>query len=361
MEIFRNAGVLWDLLNGSAPRPRFQVTTASLGGAPVVTDYLLSLTPASAIETLDRPDIVFVPAGGLPLDTLMRTGYAIDAVIGRNSGVVPWIRHWASQGAKVAGVCSGVALLAEAGLLDGKRATTHWGLTDVYRQRFPSVDWQPDYLITDAGDVFCSGGINSAADLSLYLVERFSTREVALECAKALLIEMPRTWQVAFAHVSLHKDHQDEAIQRAQDWLHEHIREAISLDSVAAVVAMSPRNFVRRFKSATGHTPLHYIHAMRVQIAKQLLEGGKRTVQEVSHTVGYEDVIFFRGLFKRHTGLCPNEYRTRFGTAVVAGPSDRDWAHAGRPSSLRERFKTSDPEARRGRRDRLSARRSGPG
>jgi transcriptional regulator GlxA family with amidase domain len=194
MEIFRNAGVLWNLLDGRSPAPRFRVTTASLGGGPAVTDHLVSLTPSCAVEEMECPDIVFVPAGGLPLDTLMRTGYAIDTVIERNVRIVPWLQRWAAGGAKVAGVCSGVALLAEAGLLDGKRATTHWGLADVYRRRFPKVDWQPDYLITDAGDVFCSGGINSAADLSLYLVERFSSRDIALECAKALLIEMPRTW-----------------------------------------------------------------------------------------------------------------------------------------------------------------------
>ncbi len=218
MEIFRNPGVLWNLLNGKAPSPRFHVTTASAGGRPAVTDHLVSLIPSCAMEEVEQPDIIFVPAGGLPLETLVRTGYGIDAVMERNAAVVPWLRQKAAEGSKIAGVCSGVALLAEAGLLDGKRATTHWGLTDVYRRRFPHVDWQPEYLITDAGDVFCSGGINSAADLSMYLVERFSSRALALECARALLLEMPRTWQVAFADIALRKDHSDESIRRAQDW-----------------------------------------------------------------------------------------------------------------------------------------------
>jgi transcriptional regulator GlxA family with amidase domain len=318
MEIFRNTGVLWNLLNNSAPAPRFRVTTASVGGGPAVTDQLVSLTPSCALEQVERPDIVFVPAGGLPLDTLVRTGYVIDAVMGRNSSIIPWLQRWAAEGAKIAGVCSGVALLAEAGLLDGKRATTHWGLADVYRQRFPNVDWQPEYLITDAGNVFCGGGINSAADLSLYLVERFGSRDLALECARALLIEMPRTWQVAFADIALRKDHGDESVRRAQDWLHLHFRQAVSVDAIAARVGMSPRNFVRRFKDATGHTPLSYIHAIRVTLAKRLLEDGQQTVQEVGQAVGYEDVTFFRGLFKRYTGVCPTEYRTRFGTSLVA-------------------------------------------
>ncbi|WP_154660964.1 GlxA family transcriptional regulator [Microvirga lotononidis] len=323
MEIFRNAGVLWNLLEGRAPVPRFRVTTASVGGEPAVTDKLVSLTPACALEKVERPDLVFVPAGGLPLETLVHTGYVIDSVIESNAGVVPWLRRWAAEGTKIAGVCSGVALLAEAGLLDGKRATTHWGLADVYRQRFPAVDWQPDYLITDAGDVFCGGGINSAADLSLYLVERFGSRDLALECAKALLIEMPRTWQVVFADVALRTDHHDEGIRHAQDWLRQHCQKPISMDALAMRVGMSPRNFLRRFKDATGHTPLSYIHALRVAMAKRLLEDGQQTVQEVSQAVGYDDVMFFRGLFKRHTGVCPTEYRTRFGTLPIARPGSR--------------------------------------
>lgn len=320
MEVFRSAGVLWNLLNSQAPDARFQVTTASVGGAPAVTDQLVSLIPSCALDAVAHPDIVFVPAGGLPLETLIRTGYVIDAVMERNAAVVPWLRRWAAEGSKIAGVCSGVALLAEAGLLDGKRATTHWGLADLYRQRFPNVDWQPEYLITDAGDVFCGGGINSAADLSLYLVERFGSRDMALECAKALLIEMPRTWQVAFADVALRTSHNDESIRLAQDWLHRHYQRPVSVDAIAARVGMSPRNFVRRFKDATGQTPLSYIHCIRVAMAKRLLEDGRQSVQEVGQNVGYEDQAFFRGLFKRHTGVCPTAYRTRFGLQPLAPP-----------------------------------------
>lgn len=312
-EIFRNAGVFWNLLNGEEAKPQFRVTTASVDGRPALVDHLVSITPSCSAAEVEAPDIVFVPAGGLPLEAMMATGYAVDAVIARNAAIIPWLQRWAAGGAKTAGVCSGVALLAEAGLLDGKRATTHWGLTDVYRRRFPKVDWQPEYLITDAGDVYCGGGINAAADLSLYLVEKFRGREVALECAKALLIEMPRTWQAAFAHVAIQKDHGDERIRRVQEWMHENYTLPINLEAAAGRVNMSPRNFIRRFKEATGQTPLNYVHALRVAAAKRLLERSHRSVQEICHAVGYEDVIFFRDLFKRYVGICPAEYRQRFG------------------------------------------------
>jgi len=328
-EIFRCAGVFWNLLNGQEAKPQFRVTTASVDGRPAVMDHLVSITPSCSAAEVEEPDVVFVPAGGLPLETLAQTGYAVDAVIGRNAAIIPWLRAWAAGGAKIAGVCSGVALLAEAGLLEGKRATTHWGLTDVYRQRFPKVDWQPDHLITDAGDVYCGGGINAAADLSLYLVEKFRGREVALECAKALLIEMPRTWQATFANIAVQKDHGDERIRRAQDWMHENYTLSVNVETVSARVGMSPRNFIRRFKEATGQTPLSYLHALRVAAAKRHLERGHQSVQEICHAVGYEDVIFFRDLFKRYAGVCPAEYRQRFGTIPPARPPGGGMPHDG--------------------------------
>lgn len=315
VEIFSNAGVFWNLLNGEATAPQFNVTTASLDGGPVRTDRLVGLQPECAFADVKSPDLIFVPAGGLELEEVDRDGYDIDAVIGRNADVVAWLRHWVENGAQVAAVCSGVALAAEAGLLDGKPATAHWGLVDRYRRRFPGIDWRPEYLVTDAGDIHCGGGINSAADMALYLVEKFCGREIATRCAKALLIEMPRTWQNSFTHFSMRPPHDDERIQRAQEWLQRHYAEDVRFESLATEFGMSNRNFIRRFKAATGETPLGYLHSLRVAMAKRLLENGSLTVQEIAEQVGYADMIFFRALFKRHAGICPNEYRHRFGIA----------------------------------------------
>ena len=314
-EIFCNAGVFWNLINGEPVSPRFQVTTASLDGAAVRTDRLICLKPERSFAELESPDLIFVPAGGLELDALARGGYDIDAVIARNREAVGWLRRWAKAGAQVAAVCSGVALVAEAGLLDGKRATAHWGLAERYCQRFPRVDWQPEYLVTDAGNLYCGGGINSAADLALYLVEKFCGRETATQCAKALLIEMPRTWQNAFTHFSMRPPHDDDQVLRAQEWLQRHYAEEVRFESLAAGLGMSTRNFIRRFKAATGETPLRYLHSLRIAMAKRLLENGRLTIQEVAEEVGYTDLIFFRSLFKRHTGISPNDYRKRFGGA----------------------------------------------
>jgi len=318
-EIFLFSGVLWNALFKQPSKPLFDVTTASIDGGPVRVGPLISLTPERAFSEVETPDLVFVPAGGLEPDELAADGYDIDRVIGRNAEAVQWLRRWAEDGAQIAAACSGVALVAAAGLLDGKPATAHWGLDEIYRQRFPEVDWRTEYLVTDAGDIYCGGGVNAAADLALYLVEKFCNREAATQCAKALLIEMPRTWQTAFASFPTGRAHEDAPILKAQEWLQRHYATDVRLDRLAAEVGMSPRNFARRFKEATGESPLTYIHCVRIAMAKRLLENNRATIQDVADEVGYRDLLFFRRLFKRHTGVCPNDYRRRFGDAARVG------------------------------------------
>ncbi|MBX6322907.1 MAG: helix-turn-helix domain-containing protein [Rhodospirillaceae bacterium] len=303
IEVFQSAGVLWESLRGEPAVPRFNVTTASVDGRATRPVSPLSIAPRCAIAEVRRADLIFVPA--MAVDT--------DAMLRRHAAAIPWLRRWHRSGTRIAGVCAGVPLLAEAGLLDGRSATTHWALVDAYRRRYPGVRWQPEYFITEANGVFCGGGVNAALDLSLYLVERLCGREVAVRCAKALLIDMPRPSQAGFADLPLQMHHHDEAIGKAQDWLHHNYEAGHSVDALARRLGMSPRNFARRFKDATGQTPLGYLQRLRVEMARRHLEGSRKRVQEVSSAVGYDDVMFFRALFKRHTGLSPSQYRRRFG------------------------------------------------
>ncbi|WP_310620118.1 GlxA family transcriptional regulator [Flexibacterium corallicola] len=312
VEVFRSAGVFWNLLNGDEPSAYFNVRTASLNGRAVVPDGPMAITPQYSLDEIEHTDLIFVPASGVDLE-MMVSGYDIDAVLSRNAGVVPWIKDQAEKGAQIAAVCSGTALVAKAGLLDGKRGTMHWAFADIYARKFPKVDWQPDYLVTDSTGIYCGGGINSAADLSLYLVEKFCGREVAVGCAKSLLLEMPRTWQMAFALLDMNMKHDDEVIHRAQAFIHDQAVKSFRFEDVAVSFGMSPRNFNRRFKDATGDTPVAYLQKLRIAKAKRLLETGRASIQKIALEVGYEDLIFFRSLFKRLTGLTPGEYRRRFG------------------------------------------------
>ena len=303
MEVFCHAGSLWNILAGKRQRPRFRVTTASVDGKAVGCDGPIQIKPMAAITEIRAADLIFIPT----------TGLRIDDVVERNAPVVPWLKRWHKRGAEIASVCSGVGLVAETGMLDGKRATTHWGLAERFREKYPKVRWMPELMVTEDRGFYCGGGVHAALDLSLYLVEKFCGHEIAMQSAKALLIDTPRAWQAGFAIVPLKTEHNDDAISRAQDWLHENFHREFPLDAPARGVGMSLRNFVRRFKLATGDSPLIYLQKLRVAAAKRLLEGDHRTVQEISDAVGYHDVAFFRSLFQRHAGLSPSAYRGQFG------------------------------------------------
>ena len=303
MEVFRHAGTLWNILTGKSQHPYFQVTTASADGHLVECDGPIYIKPMAAIRDVRKTDLIFIPT----------TGLGIDDVVERNAPVVPWLKRWHKRGAAIASVCSGVGLVAETGMLDGKRATTHWALAERFSEKYPKVKWMPELMVTEDRGFFCGGGVHAALDLSLYLVEKFCGHEIALESSKALLIETPRAWQAGFAVIPLKTEHNDEAISLAQDWLHENFHRTFPLDAPARRVGMSLRNFVRRFKEATGDSPLAYLQKLRVAAAKRLLENDHRSMQEISDAVGYQDVAFFRSLFQRHTGVSPSAYREKFG------------------------------------------------
>jgi transcriptional regulator GlxA family with amidase domain len=303
LEVFRAAGTLWNVLTNVEVAPRFRVRTASIGGRSVRVEGGYALQPEHALEQAEGSDLVFVPSAGLGL----------DAILARNAPVIAFLRGCRTRGTRVAGVCSGVALLAAAGLLDGRAATTHWGLAAEYRERFPQVEWRPDELVTESDGVYCGGGVHAALDLALHLVARLGDRGVALQCAKALLIDMPRACQTGFAVLPMGARHTDEPIRRAEDWIHRHCREEFRFEALARELGMSPRNFIRRFKTATGLAPVEYLQRLRVRAAQRLLEEEHVTVQEVGLAVGYADAAFFRSLFKRHTGLPPAVYRRSLG------------------------------------------------
>lgn len=308
MEVFYSAGRLMQLLLGEPERPRFNVRMASVDGKPVTSVYGISLVPNCALKDVEQADLVLITASHsclleqVPCKTL----------------IVPWLRAAYERGSYLAGVCSGVALVAETGLLNDRRATTHWGVAEMYRQRYPRVQWQSEHFITEDAGLFCGGGVYAAIDLSLYLVEKFCGHEIALECAKSLMVTPPRSLQSGYAVAPLSRPHGDEKIKQIEYLLQSRFDQDIALETVATEHAMSPRNLLRRFKAATGHLPGEYLQLLRVTAARQLLERGRAPVQKVAAAVGYEDSAYFRGIFKRHTGMTPSEYRNRFGPLVIS-------------------------------------------
>jgi transcriptional regulator GlxA family with amidase domain len=302
IEVFQAAGSLWNWLHGETPRPKFRVRVASVDGHSVTSLCSLGLVPEISIADVEHTDIIIVPA----------SGWDVREHVARNTALVPWLRKWHARGAYIAGICTGVIFLAEAGLLDGKQATTHWGVADIVRQLYPKVHWRAEQFVTEDGRLFCSGGVYASIDLSLYLVEKLCGHEIALQCAKSLLVSMPRSRQSGYAVLPLSRPHSDDKIREAEEHLRTHYDADVPIEALAARSGMSARNFIRRFKAATGSVPGAYVQTLRVSAAKELLEHGATSIQAVSAKAGYEDIAFFRSLFKRHTGMTPAEYRRRF-------------------------------------------------
>jgi transcriptional regulator GlxA family with amidase domain len=307
VEIFHCAGALWNALHDRPAEPAFRVTTASLDGGPVRSPYGLDLQPAKAMADVAHSDIVIVPTSGLEW----------NAKLVENSVLPPWLKVQYDAGAYVAGTCMGAAYLAEAGLLDGRTGTTHWAISRQFEARYPQVNWRPDLFVTEDSRVLCSGGVYAAIDVSLHLVEKLCGHEVAVQCAKALLLPMPRTHQSGYAMLPLSPPHGDEKVRAAEAYLQGAFRDDVSTETLASQASLGARTFARRFKAATGRHPAAYLQAVRIETAKAMIERDSDPIQAVSSAVGYDDVAFFRGLFKRSTGMTPAEYRAHFGPMSV--------------------------------------------
>lgn len=307
VEIFHSAGALWNVLQAEPQAPPFRVTTASISGEPVKSPYGLHITPQAALSDIAHTDIIIVATSGLLWN---------EKLI-ENSALPPWLARQYDLGAYVAGVCMGSAYLAEAGLLDGRLATTHWAICKQFAARYPRVNWRPDLLITEDAKVLCSGGVYAAIDVSLYLVEKLCGHEVAVQTAKALLLPMPRTHQSGYAVLPLSPPHADERIRAAETYMQQAFCENLSTERLAQRAGLGLRTFARRFKAATGRLPSAYLQAIRIEHAKAMLEREALPIQQVSSAVGYDDVTFFRSLFKRETGMTPAEYRANFGPLTV--------------------------------------------
>ncbi|MDB5431456.1 MAG: transcriptional regulator, AraC family [Caulobacter sp.] len=309
VEIFQAAGALWQALHEAPAEPAFRVRTASLDGGPVRSAFGLDVTPDVAISEIEETDVIIVSSSGLQ----------VDLRVTENSALPPWLARHHERGAYVAGVCVGAAYLAEAGLLDGRIATTHWAVAEKLAARYPKVRWRPDLFVTEDSRLLCSGGVYASMDLSLYLVEKLCGHEIALQCAKSLLLPMPRIHQSGYAVLPVARPHDDERIRAAEAHLHDHFRDDVSAQDLADRAGLGVRTFVRHFKAATGRQPAGYLQALRIEAAKAMLERDAKPIQSISSEVGYDDVAFFRALFRRATGMTPTEYRANFAPMTMRG------------------------------------------
>ncbi|QJB55580.1 GlxA family transcriptional regulator [Pseudodesulfovibrio sp. zrk46] len=248
------------------------------------------------------PDIVILPPIFAELDK------ALD-----NRRLIDWLKARHEAGAIIATSCAGSFLLAETGLLDNRTATTHWKLVPLFRERYPEVDLQPRMMLIDGGSYVCAGGAMAWQDLALHLVARFISPEVASTTAKLLVMDGTRHVQTPyFMFEQQEQDHSDASVHAVQKWLQAHYHEPLTIDEMAEIAELGTRTFLRRFKRATGQTPLSYLQQLRIESARHLLEVSTKNIEEITGLTGYADSSSFRRLFKEKTGLTPKEYRSRF-------------------------------------------------
>lgn len=225
-----------------------------------------------------------------------------------------WLLDRHAHGTVLASNCGGSFALAATGLLAGRPATTHWFYADEFRTRFPDVRLEADRMVIDDGDIVTAGGLMAWTDLGLRIVERLLGPTVMMETARFLLIDPSGREQKNYASFAPKLTHGDEAVLKVQHWLQARGGGAVAVPEMAGEAGMEERTFQRRFKAATGMTPVEYVQHLRVGKARELLEFTKRTVDQIAWSVGYEDAAAFRKLFHRITGLSPHEYRQRFST-----------------------------------------------
>ena len=301
MDVFYQAGVIWNYFSGQKVTPYFEVKLVTTIGKPFKCLSGVRMVPDGSIHDVQDTDLIVVSS---ILD--------IDKTLSVQGEAIEWLSDRYSRGSHIATICSGAFVLAETGLLDGKTATTHWAFADQFQKRYPRIELKPERLITDEGDLFCSGGYNAGIDLSLYLVEKYCGHEVALQSSKSVISDIGRTSQAPYAIFQFQKDHHDNQILAVQEWIENNFDQNFNYDKLARDHGMSRRTFERRFKNATGDTPLTYQQRIRVEAAKQLLEDGNPSFDEITYQVGYEDSSSFRKVFIKQTGLRPTEYRKKF-------------------------------------------------
>ncbi len=260
------------------------------------------------ISELSSTDLIIIPA----------ISGDLSATIQANRIYRHWIVQQYKNGAEVASLCIGAFLLADTGLLDGSACSTHWLYADEFRSMYPNVELKSDRLICEHRGLYSSGGASSYWSLLLYLVEKYTDRQTAIMASKFFLLDMGRHSQAMFSIFKGQRDHDDVLVQSVQNLIEKQYREKLSVSSLADSVHLGRRTFERRFRAATANTVGEYQQRVRTEVAKHLLENGRRNVTEVMLEVGYSDAKAFRDVFKKHTGLSPVEYRKRYNSEAAS-------------------------------------------
>ncbi len=319
VDVLSAAGRVWQTLmrapEGAAP---FRVRIVSVRARPFRCGHDIPVVPELSVRDDPPADIVVLPELWLGPD---------EHLGGRYPQLLAWIRARHRAGAYVYSACSGALMLAETGLLDGREATSHWGYQDLFRRRYPQIDFRPEPSLCfadPAGRVVTAGGTTSWHDLALHIIARHASPGEALRIAKVYLLKWHDEGQLPYTPLVRVQPHADAAVRACEDWLARNYRTPGAVALAVRRARIPERTLKRRFKAATGLALIDYVQNLRVEEAKRLLESTDRPAEEVCAEVGYEDASFFRRVFRRSTGSSPGQYRRMFSSLPRSAASHRE-------------------------------------
>lgn len=306
-DLLTSVGSAWSYLTEGTPSPPLtRVRIVARGKEPFRCINGVPVMPHAKLDEAETAEIVCLPNFRIGEFTAPRD------ILGPE---IDWVVRQHAAGARLATACSGSALLADAGLLDGEEATAHWSMRDIFQRRYPKVAFCPDRTLTFAGEgdsIVMSGGMASWQDLALYLIARYIGPEHAAKSARFYCVDPRPDGQRHYAAPMRRLQSEDAVIQDCQAWLADGYCASDAVGRMIARSGLPRRTFDRRFRAATGYSPKDYVQSLRVEEAKQFLETDQHNIDAVAEAVGYADPRAFRRLFKRMTGLSPAEYRRRF-------------------------------------------------
>jgi transcriptional regulator GlxA family with amidase domain len=298
-KIFSRANEYW---KKTGRKEVFKIELAGITRKVEYFDGLFSVRPHTDLSKIRKTNLVVIPS----------LNHNFETSVKKNQKMIEWIENQYNRGAEIASICTGAFLLASSGLLDGKSCSVHWSAADHLRNKFPEIKVKADRVITEENGLYTNGGAYSFLNLIIYLVEKFYDRDTAIYCSKIFQIDMDRESQLSFIIFKGQKQHSDDVVKKAQEFIEKHSHEKISIQHLSSRFAVGRRNFDRRFIRATGETPLVYSQRVRIESAKRAFETSRKTVSEVMHQVGYSDAKAFREIFRKVTGISPLEYRSKY-------------------------------------------------
>ena len=299
---FRTFHTANELLVASGKEPIFEVEYVGLNEFVPANNGEYVIRTNRLLKDLHKTDLLIVPPA-----------YGdIAKGIEANAEALPYFKKLYAGGCSIASLCLGAFLLAETGILDGKKCSTHWAHINDFRERYPNIAVQDGAIITEHNNIYSSGGASSLWNLILYLVEKFADRETAIMVSKFFALDIGRNDQLQFAIFKGQRSHSDHDIRKVQDHIEHNYQDRILTKNLAALINSSQRNFERRFKEATNNTTIQYLQRVRIEAAKTSMEASRKSVTEIMYEVGYGDMKAFREIFKKVTGITPIEYRRKF-------------------------------------------------